>query len=96
MKKKTTQKEIVLRHMKNFGCITSLEAFHSYKITRLAARIDDLRKLGYGIITDIIIKDDKHYASYRFTSSEDLIHDQKDLLEDILENIAPTVEGLVV
>lgn len=42
--KKITQKDVVLRHMRDFGSITSIEAFSDYGITRLAAVIHNLRK----------------------------------------------------
>lgn len=44
-----TQTERVLRHLKDFGSITTLEAFREYGITRLSARIYDLKMQGYGI-----------------------------------------------
>lgn len=44
-----TQKEMILRHLEEYGKITSFEAFVEYGITRLAARIHDLRADGYKI-----------------------------------------------
>lgn len=44
-----TQKELVLRHLQDFGSITSMDAFNDYGITRLSAVIFDLRALGYNI-----------------------------------------------
>lgn len=44
-----TQNERILRHFKDYGSITSLEAMKEYGIMRLASRISDLRKLGYEI-----------------------------------------------
>lgn len=44
-----TQKERVLRHMKDRGSISSFEAFSEYGITRLAARIHELRDDGHSI-----------------------------------------------
>ena len=38
------QCEKVIRHMKDFGGITTFEAFTEYGITRLPSRICDLRK----------------------------------------------------
>lgn len=48
----TTQKDRVLRHLKDHKKITSLEAFQDYGITRLSAVIFDLRKLGHQIETE--------------------------------------------
>lgn len=46
-----TQKRRVLAHLRNYGKITSNEAFTWYGITRLAAVIFMLRKEGYEIET---------------------------------------------
>lgn len=45
-KRKTTQEDRVLRHLKEFGSITTWEAIKEYGITRLSAKIFDLRKQG--------------------------------------------------
>ena len=45
------QKKRVLDHLHMHGTITSMEAFRLYGITRLAAVVFDLRKLGYDIVT---------------------------------------------
>ena len=42
-----TQNQKVLRHMEEFGSITTFEAFVDYGITRLASRICDLKNAGY-------------------------------------------------
>ena len=41
-----TQCERILRHMKDYGSITSLEAVTEYGIMRLASRINDLKRMG--------------------------------------------------
>lgn len=41
-----TQCEKILRHMEDYGRITSLEAMQEYGIMRLAARINDIKKSG--------------------------------------------------
>lgn len=41
-----TQCEKILRHLKDYGSITSLEAMQEYGIMRLASRINDLRQGG--------------------------------------------------
>lgn len=46
---KITQCERILRHLKDFGSITSLEAIQEYGILRLASRINDLKQQGYYI-----------------------------------------------
>ena len=46
---KLTQCEKVLRHLADYGSITSLEAMTEYGIMRLASRVSDLKKAGYDI-----------------------------------------------
>ena len=48
-----TQAETVIRHIKSLGSISPQEAFRDYQITRLAARILDLKKAGYRIETEM-------------------------------------------
>lgn len=45
------QAEVVLRHITINGSITSLEAFETHNITRLSARILELRNDGIAINT---------------------------------------------
>lgn len=49
---KETHYDRVLRHLKEKGHITSLEAFREYGLTRLSAIIFNLRKDGYNITSD--------------------------------------------
>lgn len=46
---KQTQCERILRHLRDYGSITSLEAITEYGILRLASRINDLKGQGYHI-----------------------------------------------
>lgn len=48
---KLTQCDKVLRHIEDYGSISSLEAVTDYGILRLAARISDLRAQGYPIVS---------------------------------------------
>lgn len=50
---KTTQNDRILRHLKDFGSITTWEAIQEYGITRLSARIFDIKEKGYKIIDQI-------------------------------------------
>lgn len=45
--KRITQEDRVLQYIKDFGSITSWEAFSQLGITRLSAKIFDLDKMGY-------------------------------------------------
>lgn len=49
--KKINKTEKVLEHLKEYGCITSLEAIELYGATRLSSIIFNLRKHGYKIET---------------------------------------------
>lgn len=51
---KRTQSQRVLDYMKTFGSITAFDAFRDLGVMRLAARISDLRKLGYAIKSETI------------------------------------------
>lgn len=48
---KPTQKQEVLAYMRNYGSITSFEAYEELGITQLGARIYELKKSGYSIGT---------------------------------------------
>tara|TARA_Y100000401_G_scaffold66066_1_gene52734 strand:- start:13533 stop:13823 length:291 start_codon:yes stop_codon:yes gene_type:complete len=58
-----TQKQKVLNHLKNEGKLTQLEATMKYRILRLGAIINVLRKEGYEIVTHTP-KDKGNYAIY--------------------------------
>lgn len=44
---KTNQKQRIINYIREFGSITSLEAYKDLGITQLGARIDGLKKDGY-------------------------------------------------
>ena len=46
------QTEVILEHMRRYGSITPAEAYDSYGIMRLGARIWDLKHDGVGIIAE--------------------------------------------
>ena len=52
--KKLSQKDKVLRHLKQIGHITPLDAFNDYAIMRLAAIVFDLKDEGYDIKSEFI------------------------------------------
>ena len=51
----------ILEYLKKNKSITSMEAFEMFGITRLSARIFDLRALGY-IIDTVIVEDVNRYG----------------------------------
>lgn len=50
---KTTQHSRILRHLKDYGTLTSLEAMSEYGIMRLSARISELKAMGYYIKSEL-------------------------------------------
>lgn len=65
-------KEILLHMIKN-GSITTMEAFCEYGITRLSARIYDLRhRYDIPIISENITKGNTTYAKYSIKEEDDV------------------------
>lgn len=52
--KMKSQTELVLDYLNTFGSITSLEAFQKLGITRISARIYDLREEGHVIQSEFV------------------------------------------
>jgi hypothetical protein len=48
-KYKETQHDRVLQYMKDFGSITTLDAFRDLGITKLTTRISEMRRMGIAI-----------------------------------------------
>ena len=59
-----TQNQNIANYLKNGKAITPIQALNKFNCFRLAARISDLRNDGMKIITKIITKEGKSYASY--------------------------------
>lgn len=51
-----TQKERIIDYIRLHGSITTMEAFSNLHITRLSARIEELKKDGYKIHCTIVTK----------------------------------------
>jgi len=64
-----TQQEEILYHLKKHKFITSWEAIQDYRITRLSARIYELREKGYNIHTNNITENGKTFAEYTLLSN---------------------------
>lgn len=67
-----TQNERIIRHLRDYGSISSLEAIQEYGILRLASRISDLRKAGVPIRRDMVSGKNRYgesisYARYFLT-----------------------------
>ena len=64
-----SQVERVLAYIKEFGAITTLDAFRDLGITRLSARIYEIKELGYQVETERITSKNRfnetvHYLKY--------------------------------
>ena len=65
-----SQNEQVLKYLKTHVGMTSWQAIEKFRITRLGARISDLRSMGYNIVSvskTHVSKDGKksHFTEYR-------------------------------
>lgn len=49
-----TQHERILRHFEDFGSLTQAEALQEYGISRLSARISELKSAGYPIRLEMV------------------------------------------
>ncbi len=63
-----TQNERIMRHLHDFGSITSSEAFTEYGILRLASRVHELRKsnniIGQSVAAKNRYGETVHYTRY--------------------------------
>lgn len=53
MKLKAPQTSLILKHLKTKGSISAAEAITAYSCYRLAARIKELRTMGWDIATEL-------------------------------------------
>ena len=51
-----------------YSWLSSLDAVNRYGCTRLAARILDLRKLGFDIDDRLVVENGKHWKEYRINT----------------------------
>lgn len=66
MKKKASQTDYVLAWLRAYGSISTMEAFEYLKITRLSARIFDLKEKGFVFDTEKKkSKEGKYYFAYK-------------------------------
>lgn len=64
MKERDSQCKTILEYMKEGHSITQIEASDKFRITRLAARVSDLRKRGYDIVSEQVGKGFGSYVRY--------------------------------
>lgn len=63
-----TQCDRILRHLKDYGSITALEAVSEYGCMRLAARIADLKGRGYRISSTITKGKNRYGETTRYST----------------------------
>lgn len=73
---KITQCDRILRHLRDYGSITSLEAITEYGILRLASRINDLKRKGHHITSEIATGANRygeptHFSIYRLIEEKE-------------------------
>ena len=64
MKEKESQCKTILEYLKEGNSITQIEASDKFRITRLAARISDLRDRGYNIVSERVGKGFGSFVRY--------------------------------
>jgi len=65
--KTLTQKERIIRHLKDKGSITSLEAMREYGIMRLTSRVCELKDQGYKIRSEFVSSRNRYNESVSFS-----------------------------
>lgn len=73
---KETQCDRILRHLNDYGSITSAIAMEEYGIYRLASRISDLKGQGYNIISETKTAKNRygettHFSVYRLAEEKE-------------------------
>ena len=68
-RKKLCQTDKVLRHLRDYGTITPMDALRDYSIMRLGARVWDLKRRGYNVSSRIVhgvnqYGEPTHWAEY--------------------------------
>ena len=64
MSESSTQNAQILRHLREYKTITSLEAVEKYRIMRLASRVAELKRRGYTIASEYVKNGKSHYVVY--------------------------------
>lgn len=60
------QREMIIDYIKDFGSITSYEAYIDLGITQLATRIKELKEKGYGFETEWVTKKNRYGKNVSF------------------------------
>lgn len=63
---KLSQKDRIINYIREFGSITSWEAYQELGIMQLGARIDQLQKDGYAFVTEWGIEKNRYGEDIKF------------------------------
>ena len=85
---KITQRERIIGYIREFGSISSWEAYSDLGITQLGARIDQLKKEGYEFKTEWESKKNRYGESVTFKR-----YYLNDIVSENMEHI-PKLEGM--
>lgn len=61
-----TQSQRILRHLEDYGSITQMDAMADYGIMRLASRVNDLRREGHPIVTEVVTGKNRYGETTRW------------------------------
>lgn len=75
MVQKTTQRDLILNYIADFGYITSFQAYADLGVTQLATRISELKERGYEFRTEDVRTKNRygkpsHYYKYYLIERE--------------------------
>jgi hypothetical protein len=62
-----TQKQRIIRHLKDKGSITALQAMKEYGIMRLTSRICELKDEGYNIKSEFVSSKNRYNESVSYS-----------------------------
>ena len=62
-----TQKQRIIRHLKDKGSITALQAMKEYGIMRLTSRICELKNEGYNIKSEFVSSKNRYNESVSYS-----------------------------
>lgn len=60
-----SQTNLILGHLQKGKTLNPLQSLNLFGCFRLGARIYDLKKMGYNIVSTTIIKGKKHFSEYQ-------------------------------
>lgn len=64
-----SQNKRILQYLLKGRSLTPLQALKKFGCLRLAARINDLRDLGYKIESEIVYSEKKHFSKYKIQNN---------------------------